>query len=892
MSKLILTKRHILRTFCAVLLMTAVLPACNGKSKNEFSQEGRAAVKAENFQGAVVLFRSALEKDPNDFKVRVELADAYMQLGKYNQAQHELQKVKIQAPGYVDLPLKMGELNVRMQHYDKAVTTVRSYLEAHPKSSRGYEILGWAFVGQGDQAGGEKDLRTALSLDEKNQSARLSLARLLISGGRQDEGQKLLVKVVEMDPQNNGAYFLLLRLALKHGRADDALGYAEKILATDPSDPNAFYYKGVAYLEKNDFTQAAKVANILVRKFPDSSKGWQLRGIAFYHQKQDGQAISDLLESLKHQPDLVSYYFLGLAYSHATQYELALNQFQKVLDYRPDMVLPRIMVAVTLLRQHRDSDAAQQARIVLKNAPRNGLAHNILGSAYLAEGRYKRAMDEFDRAIDLDPKLVDAHLKKGLYHMSIGKFDEAEEEMGRAVAIAPELLNTRLILANYYMRQQKYQAAASSLKGGLRGQPVDAVLYDSLADIAFIGDRPEQGKSYLLKAQQANPAYLPAYFHLASYYLGQNAPEKAIEQFRSVLARDPKNINALLSCGIVYEMNGEEAKALSYYRKAKDTGKISGALGLLHYYSRKGEGQKLLATLDEELRAHQNNLDLLGLKGRILENAKRYNEAAALFEHMESVSPGRGYPQLIDLYLRKGDAASAYSVAQRVIKQNPASAYGYQLLGALYEEQGKPERALEAYEQGLSSSPGNRDVTMAMARLAEHQHQLAKALQLYQDVEKRFPDYYPAIFADGSIRDRLGDKKKAVEKYRAALALSDTYVPALNNLAYVYADSFKANGKALNLALMAYRRAPFSPAVLDTLGYVLLKNGRVAPATKVLARVANMLPDKPSVLFHLAMAYREGGHKKEAIVLLKKTLTLGDFPESEEATKLLAELNK
>jgi putative PEP-CTERM system TPR-repeat lipoprotein len=455
----------------SLFLLVLLLSSCNSKTKEEFLREGKSAVAAGNFQGAVVLFRAALEKDPNDFQVRAELADSYMRLGRYAQAEQELQKVKMQAPSYAELPLKMGELHVRMRQYAKAAEAMGPYLKAHSQSSRGYEILGQAEIGEGDLHRGEDDLRTALKLDEKNRSARLVLAQLLINNGQGEEGRQLLIGATAIAPHWKEPYFLLGRLALVQDKPDEALGFYQKVLADDPSDLNALYHEGLAYLGKGDSAQALALADKIVKKNPESSKGWQLRGLAHYRQKQGGQAIVDFQEALKHRDELASYYFLGLAYSSTSQYELALNQFQKVLDYRPKSLLPRIMVATTLLRQQRDSDAVQQALIAIQNDPKSALAHNVLGSAYMAQGHYEDAMKEFDLAIDLDPKLVTAHLKKGLYRMSQGKFDKAEEEIGQAVAIAPELLDTRLILANYYMRQKNYQAAAAALQEGLRGKP-------------------------------------------------------------------------------------------------------------------------------------------------------------------------------------------------------------------------------------------------------------------------------------------------------------------------------------------------------------------------------------------------------------------------------------
>ena len=60
------------------------------------------------------------------------------------------------------------------------------------------------------------------------------------------------------------------------------------------------------------------------------------------------------------------------------------------------------------------------------------------------------------------------------------------------------------------------------------------------------------------------------------------------------------------------------------------------------------------------------------------------------------------------------------------------------------------------------------------------------------------------------------------------------YTPALNNLAYLQADNYGDPGEALDLALKAFRNAPDDPGILDTLGYVMVKNNCVQDGIKLL----------------------------------------------------------
>jgi FimV-like protein len=77
---------------------------------------------------------------------------------------------------------------------------------------------------------------------------------------------------------------------------------------------------------------------------------------------------------------------------------------------------------------------------------------------------------------------------------------------------------------------------------------------------------------------------------------------------------------------------------------------------------------------------------------------------------------------------------------------------------------------------------------------------------------------------------------------------------------------------------------------MDTLGYALLKNGRKEDARKTLEKASALLPDNPTVSYHLAIAYRESGDNGQCKAKLQKALQSGDFPEAQKARTLLAEL--
>jgi Flp pilus assembly protein TadD len=116
-------------------------------------------------------------------------------------------------------------------------------------------------------------------------------------------------------------------------------------------------------------------------------------------------------------------------------------------------------------------------------------------------------------------------------------------------------------------------------------------------------------------------------------------------------------------------------------------------------------------------------------------------------------------------------------------------------------------------------------------------------------------------------------------------------VNAENNLAWLLSMRGDA-ADALNHAQHAAGLAPASPEVLDTLGVVLLQNGKRDEAVDFLRKaIAASSKVDPEYQFHLAQALAGIGKKDEAREILRASLQSDQpFKDKAEAQKLLAEL--
>ncbi|BCA79476.1 XrtA/PEP-CTERM system TPR-repeat protein PrsT [Desulfuromonas sp. AOP6] len=878
------------KALTGLLVMCCLLVACNRQTKESLYQEGLSLSAQGNYRGAVVLFKNALEKDPNYFEARFQLGNAYLETGKYERAFNEFEKVRLQNPSFPGLQHKLAQWHVRTKNPDEALRLMAVYLQGNEADTETLEIIGQARYQKKEWDAAEKALREAVALDDKNISAKLLLAQVLIRQQKDDKARDLLSLLVERKVHVRAAYYMLADLEAALGNSARSREIYQDWSLIDPEDADALFKIGLYDLDAGRFTLGEEVAARLIEVFPANEKGLLLKGMASYLQGQSEQASRELQLSIKKGSDPLAYYFLGLAFLQLEQYELALNQFHKVLDFNPDSVQARCMVAMTLLKQKRLEDAISQVQIALAKYPENGLAWNILGSAHMALGQYDKAMAEFNRAITLDPKLADVHLKKGLFNLSRGEMAQAEEEMVKAVRIAPDVLDTRLILANHYIRQQNYQKALEVLDEGVKGAPQDALIYNYQAGVLLAQKKIPDAISRLKAAKEASPLYFTPYFNLANLYLSQEKYDEALAELSAVLSLEPKQVNAHLASGMIRELQGNEVAALESYRRAKDTGTVEGAVGLANYHLKKGAQSEALAVLDQAQEEFADHSGLLELKSRLLLKSGRVDEARELLSRIEELAPGRGYPILVQVLMHYGKTEDAIRLAEKVIYAQPQSAYGYLLLASVHEHGLHSEKALQTLQRIPGEAASSPQVQVRIAQIFEKKQDYDQAMKTYQGILDKTPHFFPARFALGALADRQGNKGAALDHYRQVLREEPGYTPALNNLAYLYADNYADKAEALELALKAFRNAPEDPGILDTLGYVLIKNSRFEEAILHLEKAAALLPENPTVCYHLGLAYSAAGKTGQAVAILRKAKELGSFPEADKTDELLKRL--
>ncbi|MBI5657553.1 MAG: PEP-CTERM system TPR-repeat protein PrsT, partial [Geobacter sp.] len=475
--------------YILVALTVLLLAGCGGKSKEELCAKGKEELGRGNPNGAIVFFKKALEVDQNFAEAREQLATAYIDSGRFEGAERELKKLNVQFPQKLELKLQLAKVYNSTRKPDDALKLLDEYLAQKPADSVALEYKGISFALKKDGNEAERFFLQALQINPGNFEAKLELALVYAASGRDASARKLIDEVITAKPDNAKAYNLLAQMELARGNKAKALDVYRKLSDISKNDPMPLYRMGLMYLELGDMPKAEQVSSELARRFSKSGESARFAGILSFKKKSYTEAIAALQNSLKIQPTLDGYYYLGMTYYVSGQLESAISQFRAILDRFPNHSRSRIMIGMILLQQKRLDDAMAEMRKVIDEDHGNAFAHNVMGSVLIAKGLVDEGIREFNRAIELDPSIVDAHVKKGLISLGRGQEREGEAELIEAINVKPDLLNSRMLLFSYYMKRNNPRKAESIILRGLTGKPSDAPLYNALA-----GAELSQGK--------------------------------------------------------------------------------------------------------------------------------------------------------------------------------------------------------------------------------------------------------------------------------------------------------------------------------------------------------------------------------------------------------------
>jgi putative PEP-CTERM system TPR-repeat lipoprotein len=470
-----------------------------------------------------------------------------------------------------------------------------------------------------------------------------------------------------------------------------------------------------------------------------------------------------------------------------------------------------------------------------------------------------------------------------------------------------------------------YDKALAAAQNLAKQQPDNAQVHTLLGTVYAAKDDLANARASMEKALAIAPTYLPAAANLAQMDLNDKKPADAEARFTNMLKKDPKNVGAMTALAELASLQNQPDKATTWFEKAsnENPGAIAPGIRLANHYLQTKQVPKALTLARKLQTENPTDANLLNLLGQVqlasndnaaaietysklvnvqpksalakyrlamaYATAKRDDAAASELKKATSLQPDFLPAQLAlaELSMRKNRPQEALAIARGLQKQERTAAAGLVLEADMLVMEKKIDQAVPLYEKAQASHPTTR-VALAVHRLQKMSGKEQKASQGLAQWLKDHPNDVQALLYAAEQNLIAKQYQPAAAQLETAVKLAPSNAMALNNLAWTYQQL--NNPKALETAEKAYSLAGTSPAVLDTLGSILIDKGDSKRAADLLQKAVTAQPENVDMQLHLAQAQAKNGDKVAARKMLEKVSAANRGDTSAKAKELLQQM--
>jgi tetratricopeptide (TPR) repeat protein len=329
--------------------------------------------------------------------------------------------------------------------------------------------------------------------------------------------------------------------------------------------PQELMKEAVEAQQSGQFEQAIRNYRLLLEKYPQIAEIHSNLGAALAGEGRYADAITEYQRALAIKPDPQVRLNLGLAYYKAGQLPLAMDTL-KTTPRSPQSLtvladcylrLGQNKQVIDLLTPARNADPENaaftyllgtalvrdgqiaQGQIVIDKILKNGdsaQARLLMGTTKMMVNDFAGALQDFAKAIELDPKLPEAYSYYGQALLSTGDQAAAKKAFQRELESDPNNFDANLRLGVLLRQDEENDEALKLFRHALEIRPKDFGVRYQIATVELAKGQLDQAQRELESLVKEAPTFTEAHVSLATIYFRQkNKP--AGERERAIVAK-------------------------------------------------------------------------------------------------------------------------------------------------------------------------------------------------------------------------------------------------------------------------------------------------------------------------------------------------------------------
>jgi cellulose synthase operon protein C len=891
----------------ALLSAIAILSGCGGDDAASSLASAKSYLAKNDNKSAVIQLKNALQKNPDLGEARFLLGKSYLNGGEVASAVSELRRASdLKYPDAQVLPL-LAKAMLTQGQTKKVIEQFAAVELTDPQANADLQTsVAVAYGTQNEPKRARAAVDKALAAVPGYPAALRMQARLLALDQKYDEAIELVDKIIAAAPNDPDAWhakgdflmygksnvpaaidayrhaltakpdFMVARSSLitvllaKHDlkAAEAEIAVMQK---TSPRHPQTAYFLAQLAYFNNDFKRAREITQQLIRLTPDNVPLLQLAG-----------AVELKLRLLLE----------------------AERSLSRALQVAPDLPLARRLLAQTYLQMGQPAKALETLEPLLSAKTPDAEASSLAAEANLQSGDLQQAEANFSRAAALNPQDLRSRVALALSKMNKGKRAEGVAEI-QALAATDKGTFADLTLVSIYVRDKDFDRALAAIQKVEAKQPNSPMASNLRGRVYVLSGDTAKARGAFERALAISPAFVPAASSLALLDLADKHPETARKRFESVLASDPKNIEALMAiAGLRVKAGAPSEEIVGLLRNAIKLNPTEPAPRVLlveHYLDRK-DAKSALAAAQEAVGAAPNSPQVLDALGRAQLAGGDMNQAMSSFNKLTTLDARSplGFMRLGGVQLAQKDVEGAIQSVKRALEIAPDMQPAQRMLAELQVMANRPQEALTIARAMQKQRPDDPVGYALEGSIEVTRKNLPAAANVYRAALKKFPttdsanrvhsvlaamgkDAEAEQFAstwisahpkDAAFVFHLGEAALSTRNFAVAesrfkdvLRIAPDNAAALNNIAWIMTKLNKPG--AVEYAQKATTLKPDSPSLFDTLATAYAAENKLPQAVDAQKKAIGLDPGNPMFRLNLAKIHIQAGDKAKARVELE-----------------------
>lgn len=581
----------------------------------------------------------------------------------------------------------------------------------------------------------------------------------------------------------------------------------------------------------------------------------------------------------------------------------AREQFTMAKQSDPQSLLTLCAEALLLQREKKYPEAISVCERAIALDPKHAYPRNILGRVYTEIGQTAKALDSFQKAVEVKPDFLLGYINLGAVSYLAGEQERALAAFTKALELDRNATSAYFGIAVVYETMGENRQALQALQSCLKINPGHQGALESLGKLQLKEGLTEQalqtGQEMINRHMETVGLLVLAEANLqagktdeavvalqkvahggadAPYLLGycamvQGNYQEAKKKMEEVLQQDPRHFGAYTARVALKLALGEPIQPKDELVNHWDP-----AMGkMLHFLS--GSLAVTEKRWPEAFKAFQASEGMIN--GYALTGIDEQTLAASMHQQ-------EGGPLALGvLYYFKQLYGPSLDAFAKAVALNNRSVLGNYWAGQVCLQQKNRVTAMQYFKGAVQGAPRFFSALYALGELHVLARNFEAAAEYYRQAAAVQPD--PGVLIKlGLYNEQKGNNQEAAKYYQEVINNSPTFFVGYNQLAWLYAKQGIELDKAMKLAKKADELQPGNASILDTIGWVHFQKKEYTAAVLFFEKALATNQNNPTVYYHLGRSFLAMGKQDAGQTHLRRALELSStFDEADEARKLL-----